>query len=116
MIPCLSSRCLARPLLLSCILAIASPGVTRAGAQQAGDVPALRIGAASGQVRIDGRLDESFWSQVDSIADLTQIEPVERSAPSGRTVVRVIATSDAIVVGIRADDPEPEPARPRYLN
>lgn len=92
--------------LLSCIGAFASSVVPLA-AQQSGDVPALRIGAATGVVRIDGRLDESFWSRADSIGDLTQIEPVERSAPSGRTVVWVVATSDAIVVGIRADDPEP---------
>lgn len=94
--------------MLSFVFALASVVSTRAWGQQTGDVPALRIGAATGVVRIDGRLDESFWSRVDSIADLTQIEPVERSAPSGRTVVWVVATSDAIVVGIRADDPEPE--------
>lgn len=109
MISCIPRSARARVFVLRGMVALLSLAVAQAGAQQSGGgVPALRIGTAAGVVRIDGRLDESFWHRVDSIADLTQIEPVERSAPSGRTVVRVVATSDAIVVGIRADDPEPE--------
>jgi hypothetical protein len=84
---------------------------TPANAQQPNDIPSLRVGVATGPVHIDGHLTESFWARADSIANLTQIEPIERSAPSGRTVVRVVATSDAIIIGIRADDPEPERLR-----
>ncbi|HEX9564911.1 MAG TPA: carbohydrate binding family 9 domain-containing protein [Gemmatimonadaceae bacterium] len=70
--------------------------------------PALRVAFDPGRsIRIDGRLDEPAWLTVDSIANLTQIEPVEGQAPSGRTVVRVVAESDALVFGIRADDPDP---------
>jgi uncharacterized protein DUF5916 len=67
----------------------------------------LRIAAVTGKIRIDGHLSEPAWSAADSIANLTQVEPVEGVAPSMRTVVRVLATGDAIIVGIRADDPEP---------
>lgn len=87
-------------------LCLALPAVALEG-QQPVEVPALRVGRVTGQVRLDGELTEAFWSRADSIADLTQIEPVERGAPAGRTVVRVVATSEAIIVGIRADDPEP---------
>lgn len=38
---------------------------------------------------------------------MTQIEPAEGRPPAGRTVVRVLASGDAIIVGVRADDPEP---------
>jgi hypothetical protein len=79
-------------------------------AAQSGSVaarPALRIGEAAGGVRIDGRMTEAAWGTADSIADLTQVEPQEGAAPSARTVVRVLTTGDAIVLGIRADDPEP---------
>jgi len=56
--------------------------------------------------RIDGRLDEAAWLEADSIGDLTQVEPVEGGGPSGRTVVRVLATGDALIIGVRADDPD----------
>ena len=88
------------------VLVLASP----LGAQQSPSVaeatrPALRL-AVGGAVKVDGRLDEAVWSSADSIGNLTQIEPVEGSPPTGRTVVRVLSTGDAIVFGIRAEDPE----------
>ncbi len=76
----------------------------RGGAQE--QRPELRVSSVRLDVRIDGRLDEAAWAEADSIANLTQIEPVQGAAPSGRTVVRVLAASDAIVIGIRADDPD----------
>src|SRR4030095_17152214 len=51
--------------------------------------------------------DHPPWLTADSISDLTQIEPVEGGTPSGRTVVRVLADGAGIVIGVRADDPEP---------
>ena len=77
-------------------------------AQSAAARPALRASSTTARIRIDGRLDEVEWQAADSIADLTQIEPREGSTPSGRTVVRVLALPDALVIGIRADDPEPD--------
>ena len=68
--------------------------------------PSVRITDAA-RIRIDGRLTEAAWSSADSIADLTQVEPLEGAVPSARTVVRVLTTGDAIIVGVRADDPEP---------
>jgi hypothetical protein len=69
--------------------------------------PVLRVGHATGSLRLDGRLDEPAWAAADSIADLTQIEPVEGATPVGRTVVRVLGDGAGIVIGVRADDPEP---------
>ncbi|MGQ0643018.1 MAG: DUF5916 domain-containing protein [Gemmatimonadaceae bacterium] len=69
--------------------------------------PALRVGTASG-ITLDGRVDEPAWLGADSIAQLTQIEPNEGTVPAGRTVIRVLAEAAAIIVGIRADDPEPD--------
>ena len=65
--------------------------------------PALRVGTATGNLRLDGVLDEAAWSAADSIADLTQIEPVEGARATGRTVFRVLASGDALIIGIRAD-------------
>lgn len=69
--------------------------------------PALRASAVTAHIRIDGVLNEPEWLSSDSISDLTQIEPREGAAPTGRTVVRVIALPDALLIGVRADDPDP---------
>jgi hypothetical protein len=70
--------------------------------------PALRVGAVTGTISLDGRLDEPAWVATDSIAQLTQIEPNEGATAAGRTVVRVLADVNTIIVGVRADDPDPD--------
>ena len=76
-----------------------------AASAAAGHAPAqsLRATSSAAALRIDGRLEESAWSTADSISDFGQVEPNERGAPSGRTVVRVIVTPDALVFGIRCE-------------
>ena len=69
--------------------------------------PALRSAQGRGSITLDGRLDELVWTTADSITDLVQLEPVQGGRPTGRTVVRVLARTDEIVIGVRADDPEP---------
>ena len=69
--------------------------------------PSLRIGVTTAPVVIDGRLSEPAWATSDSIPNLTQVEPREGALPSARTVVRVLTTGNAIIIGVRADDPEP---------
>ncbi len=70
--------------------------------------PSLRVGAVTGTISLDGRLDEPAWTATDSIAQLTQIEPNEGATAAGRTVVRVLADLNIVIVGIRADDPDPD--------
>ena len=77
-------------------------------AQEAGATPTLRAGAVPENLRLDGRLDEPGWRLADSIPGLTMTEPVEGGRPVGRTVVRVLAEPDALVIGVVAYDPEPE--------
>jgi Domain of unknown function (DUF5916) len=59
-------------------------------------------------LEIDGRLDEDAWAAADVIPFLTMTEPVEGGPLTGRTIVRVLAGSDALVVGIEALDPDPD--------
>ncbi|MFL5596417.1 MAG: DUF5916 domain-containing protein [Gemmatimonadaceae bacterium] len=67
----------------------------------------MAVAQAADGIRVDGLLTEPVWSTVDSIGALTQVEPREGAAASMRTVARVIITADAIVIGVKADDPEP---------
>jgi hypothetical protein len=86
---------------------LASPSSIAAQSVSLAGRPAARIGGVSRGIRLDGRLTEAEWTAVDSIANLTQVEPNEGAAPSMRTVVRVLTTGDAIIIGVQADDPEP---------
>jgi hypothetical protein len=67
----------------------------------------LCVAEVASGIELDGRLIEPAWSSADSIADLTQIEPKEGASPTGRTVVHVLTTGTAILIGVRADDPDP---------
>ena len=82
-------------------------GLPSAGAAQEPAPPTLRAGALAGGVRIDGVLDEREWSLADASNAFTQTDPREGAAPSARTLVRVLAGADAIIIGIVCEDPAP---------
>jgi hypothetical protein len=77
-----------------------------AAAAQTPARPRLRAAPLSSDLRLDGRLDEAAWASADSIVDLTQVEPVEGGVPSARTVVKVLADADVLVIGVVAYDPD----------
>lgn len=92
--------------ILPAVLAIA---LLPAGlAAQSPASPSLRAGVVNGALHIDGRLSEPAWLAADSIAAFTEVEPVEGGVAPARTVVRVLAASDAIVIGVVAYDPDPD--------
>ena len=69
--------------------------------------PAVNAGALDGSIRLDGRLDEALWQQAPRIDNLTMSEPTPGAAPTGRTIVRVLADRRALVIGVRCEDPDP---------
>lgn len=88
---------------LAMSLAISLALASGARAQENERSTALRITPVQKPVRLDGALTEPVWQTADSITSLTQVEPHGGSAPSARTVIRVLATTDAIIIGVRAD-------------
>lgn len=82
------------------LLAVAAAGVL---AQQAERPATLRISPATSLVRLDGVPSDPAWNVADSIASLTQVEPRQGAAASARTVVKVLATADAIIIYVRAE-------------
>ena len=72
-----------------------------------------RVGATA--IHLDGRLDETAWSTVDSITDFRQREPENGAAATERTVVRVLAGPDALYVGVHAYDRSPSAIRATQL-
>ncbi len=79
-------------------------------------VPAVRLHRVpASALRLDGRLDEVEWSEADSITDLRQRDPVNGAPASERTVVRILGTPDALVIGVRAYDSSPSEIRATQL-
>ena len=68
-------------------------------------IPELRAGILATSIKLDGVLDEPAWNTTDSIANLTQTEPVEGASPAARTVVKVLMDATTLLIGIRCDNP-----------
>jgi len=69
--------------------------------------PTLRCGTLPENFKLDGRLDDPAWAATDAVDNITMIDPVEGGVPSGRTIIRVLADTKTIVIGIDCEDPDP---------
>jgi hypothetical protein len=58
-------------------------------------------------VKVDGRLDEAFWTRASFTSDFTQRDPDPGAPPTERTEVAFVYTESALYVGARmyAEDP-----------
>jgi hypothetical protein len=66
--------------------------------------PRLHAHHTTDAIHVDGRLDEPAWQLADSIVGLTEYEPGAGVAPRFRTVVKVMVTDHALLVGYIAYD------------
>lgn len=99
-------RLLTKTTALAATLILVCPIVVPA---QTPDVsPSLRVGSTTSPIRLDGVLEEESWNNADTIDGLTMIEPVQGGTPSGRTIVRVLATREALYIGVICDDVDPK--------
>jgi Domain of unknown function (DUF5916) len=69
---------------------------------------ALRAGAVSSELRLDGQLDDPAWATADSIENLTTVEPEEGERPAGRTTAKVLVTPSELIIGIMCYDKRPK--------
>jgi hypothetical protein len=90
--------------LLALALLVTGATAVRAQGVPSQTRPSLRLGTAGAALRLDGELHEPAWQTADSVVTLTQVEPRQGAAPTGRTVIRALSESDAIVFGIRAEN------------
>jgi hypothetical protein len=66
----------------------------------------LNVKRYEGEFNLDGILDEYIWQIADSINGLTMVEPEENKTPSYKTIVKIAANSENIILGIICyDDP-----------
>ena len=57
---------------------------------------------------LDGRLDEPAWQAATLIEDFHQIEPIEYAETAERTLVRIYYDDDALYIGARMFDSQPD--------
>lgn len=87
---------------------IPAPAAEGEEAPVAGIRPTLRAGVLPPDFKFDGTMSDPAWEEAtDGISNLVTIEPEEGGVPEGRTVVKVLASPQEIVVGIRCYDSEP---------
>jgi hypothetical protein len=68
----------------------------------------LRAEPLVGEIRLDGILDESEWQAADVATDFVQQRPAVGERSTQRTEARVIYGADALYVGMRMYDTDPE--------
>ena len=96
------------------LFVVFAPGVDSVRAQSASspgadEILAVRLSGTAGETpRIDGRVDEAFWSRVAPVSGFRQQNPVESAAATERTEVRVAYDDQALYVAVRAFDDRPE--------
>jgi hypothetical protein len=76
---------------------------------------AVRAAPLAGTLRIDGRLDEPAWRAATPITQFTQLDPKEGEPITERTDVRFLIGEDALFVGARLYDSEPDKIRARLV-
>ncbi|HEX4933800.1 MAG TPA: DUF5916 domain-containing protein [Gemmatimonadaceae bacterium] len=96
-----------RVLLAGCILAGHAAG---AHGQEVDTLPRPTMRAAwrSGEIRIDGVLDERDWRLAEPATDFIQSRPNPGAPASHRTEARVVYDREALYVGVRLFDARPD--------
>src|SRR5918994_6166869 len=69
---------------------------------------AVRVARVGMPPVIDGRLDDAAWGQAEVITDFHQIRPGDGAEPSERTEVYLVYGDDALYIGARMFDSEPD--------
>lgn len=63
------------------------------------DPPIVRAQKASGPIRIDGKLQEADWQQIDGIADFFRMEPRQGGTYAYQTTVKILYDAKNLYVG-----------------
>ncbi len=98
------------------LLAALLVGIPVAGLAQSTDgvgpapvrVPSLVVGVLSDEISVDGHLDEAAWAAAPVATGFIQQLPVEGDPAVHDIEVRVLIGSDAIYIGARMMDSEPQ--------
>jgi hypothetical protein len=68
----------------------------------------VRIVRTSAAPVVDGKLDEAAWSAAALVDNLHQTSPIEYAVPEERTEILLMYDDEALYIGARLYDPEPD--------
>ncbi|HLA62867.1 MAG TPA: DUF5916 domain-containing protein [Rhodothermales bacterium] len=100
-----------RPLLLTALTVGAALVGSLAGSParaQSAPAPRVLMAAPAEGIQIDGVLDEASWAAAEPATGFTQLRPAEGAPATQETDVRVLVGGDALYVGARLYDTEPD--------
>ena len=80
---------------------------TSNNAEHASAAPIAQATRLTGSVQVDGQLNEDIWKTAPAITQLHQFRPTEGAPPSQRTEIRIVFDDEAIYVGARMYDDQP---------
>src|SRR5256714_7645923 len=83
------------------------PAASTTTAAQPG-VRTMRASRRTGDIHIDGKLDEPAWAAATPSSDFTQSYPKVGAKPTDPTEVRVLYDDAALYVGVRMFDSHPD--------
>lgn len=87
--------------------------VSTVGGEEVSPVP-IPIPKASGEIVIDGVIDEAAWSDAALFAIAFEVRPGENTPAPVTTEVRLTWDEDRILVAFKCDDPDPSSVRARF--
>ncbi len=103
------ARIVSRTIRLSAALALAAAQslffTPPAAAQDARTVQAVRTATP---IRVDGRLDDAAWREAVAVSDFLQLVPDEGRPAREQTVLQIAYDDEAIYVGARLFDSDPD--------
>ncbi|MBI4483321.1 MAG: carbohydrate binding family 9 domain-containing protein [Acidobacteria bacterium] len=70
--------------------------------------PAMRAFPLTGEITLDGRLQEEFWQAAEPATGFTQNQPNEGEPATEKTEVRILFTKDKLYVGVICWDSQPD--------
>jgi len=62
----------------------------------------------SGDIKLDGKLDDTFWSDITGISDFLVQEPVEGGEPTEKTTIKIAYDENYLYIGAIFYDSEPD--------
>ena len=93
-----------------CLMYLVLPDAASAQGAPIGATPekVVRVVRVESPPEVDGRLDDEVWKRADVITDFHQIRPGDGTEPSERTEVHLLYNDDALYIGARMYDSEPD--------
>ena len=104
--------------LVLALVALAATGSERLIAQEVAraEVPTFEISRASGEIRIDGALDDAAWSDALRVTLDYEWLPGENIDPPVETEVFMTYDNNNFYMGFRAHDPDPSQIRAHLMD